>query len=197
MSQKWPLSVSYGDEQLCIVVFMNEQTGQRSNNEAVVCFSNSYRLHYAQIRRFIFARVRHEEVASDLTQDTFMRAYPLIIQRGPSDSILPLLYTIARHALIDHYRKKKDLSVPYENIDLEEGGFRADTHALDRDRSEQVERALATLSEDQRMVITLIYMEELGFDEVAKIMNKTEEAIRQIKSRAQKQMKDHLAQHDE
>lgn len=176
---------------------MDEKKRQQLNAEGEAQFAHIYRVHYAPIYRFVFARVRHGEIARDLVQDVFTKAFVPIRDRGDVVTPLPLLYTIARNALIDFYRKKKDVYVTQEDLDQNNGGLRSDREAEDRERKLRIEKALSTLSEDKRTVITLLFMEELRLEEVAEIMGKSVVALRQIKSRAQKQLKKFLENYEQ
>lgn len=175
---------------------MEEQNRQQLNTEGSARFTLIYKKCYAPIYRFVFARVRNRDIATDLVQDVFTKAFLPLSMGEELDTPLPLLYTIARNVLIDFYRKKKDLYVAHEDLDQSDGGLRSEVLAEDRERKSRIDKSLHILSEDQYMVITLLYMEELRIEEVAEIMQKSEEAIRQIKSRAQKQLKAFLENHE-
>jgi RNA polymerase sigma-70 factor (ECF subfamily) len=155
-----------------------------------------YRTHYATLFRFVFARVRQRELTSDLVQDVFVKAIPSLSRDKGYVDALPLLYTIARNTLIDHYRRKKAIPTSQEDLDAAEAGDRSDALALQYERKRVIERALDMLPEEQRTVITLLYVEELRTDEVATLLGKKEEAIRQIKSRAQKRLRAFLQTHE-
>jgi len=65
------------------------------------------------IFRFCILRVSDKEVATDLTQDIFMRYWDYILKNENKEvvSSRALLFKIARNSIIDWYRKKKNLSL--------------------------------------------------------------------------------------
>lgn len=165
-------------------------------------FTKLYDEHSVAIYRFLFLRVRSKEVAEDLAQEVFLRILPRVKDGSLVETTaLPYLYTIARNALIDHFRKKK--SILFEESDdiyltpaEERNDTSADGFALLGEDKALIARALDALGEDARAVITLHYMEELAFDEIAAAINKTEEAVRQIKSRALKKLREYIDEHE-
>lgn len=149
---------------------------------------------FAPVYRFLVLRVRDKDVANDLTQDVFLKALPKI-REGVADgftTILPYLYRIARNTLIDYYRKKKSVRFEEDEVYLLEDDTHADDFAKNQDDREILERALFKLSENERVVLTLLFMEEKTFAEIAVLLEKNEDAVRQIKSRALKHLRTHL-----
>ncbi len=175
---------------------MEDEPEPRAGKSDEQYFAHIYRMYYAQIYRFLFARLRNTDSVSDIIQDVFMKAYKGIVLKRNDETILPYLYTITRNTLIDHYRKHKDLFMHYEDIEQVDGGLRADTYTLDSEMSARVSDALLSISEEQRTVITLIYMKEMSISEVAGVIGKSEEAVRQIKSRGQRQLRGILEKYE-
>lgn len=147
---------------------------------------------YTPVYRFILARVTEREVAEDLTQDTFMRLFESL-PRFTETASQPLayLYTIARNATIDFHKKKKS-----SRLDEEEAPLIPDEDAVSPEHaagvsldSKRALAALAHLSEVDRDVITLRIMGDFSAREVAEKIGKSEEAIRQIQSRALKKLR--------
>lgn len=149
---------------------------------------------FTPVYRFLVLRVRDRDTANDLTQDVFLKALPKI-QEGVMvgfNSVLPYLYTIARNTLIDHYRKKKSIRLEEDEIYLLEDDGRADDFTKNSDDRFALENALFKLCESERVVLTLLFMEEKSYAEIAALLEKNEEAVRQIKSRALKHLRAHL-----
>ena len=77
-------------------------------------FAELYDRYIKRIYRFVYAKTGHRETAEDLTGQIFLKALEKIKSfnqhRG---SFSAWLYTIARTAIIDHYRE----SHPTNNID--------------------------------------------------------------------------------
>lgn len=109
--------------------------------------------HYDKIYRYCYFKLRHRELAEDMTQETFLR----FLNRGGDCHMayaLPYLYTIARHLCIDEYRKKKPLPMT-EGEEIEDAGAeeRMFTSVL-------VRQALSQLEEEERELLMLRYVNE-------------------------------------
>lgn len=147
-------------------------------------FSELYTSCYAPVYRFIVVRVKSKEDADDITQDVFvkmLRALPTYQSR--SDSLLPYLFTIARNAIIDYLRKKKPIYDDDALWDLASADPSPEEAARLGGEVTEVLKALHKLSEAEEAAITLKYLDGLGTAEVAGILGRTEESVRQLLSR--------------
>ena len=64
--------------------------------------------------------------------------------------------------------------------------------AVSREQAEAVERAIARLPEDHRLVIVLRNQEDRPFDEIARLMDRSENAVRKLWFRAIEQLQQEL-----
>ncbi|MDP3880731.1 MAG: RNA polymerase sigma factor [bacterium] len=78
-----------------------------------------YEKHSDAIFRHCYFRVSSKELAENLTQETFMRAWKYLLEKEEIKNMKALLYRIAGNLVIDYYRKKKESSL--EN--MTEAGF--------------------------------------------------------------------------
>jgi len=123
--------------------------------------SNNIQEQYDKIYRYCYYKVKNSALAEDLTQETFLRYFSqnAYIERG---KMLAYLYTIARNLCIDAFRK-----IQPEMLTDDISGA---------DCFEQIElnltlrQALKTLSEQERELLLLRYVNELSVEEIASIM---------------------------
>jgi len=130
--------------------------------------------HYRGIHSMVYRMLGNAEDASDLTQETFLRAYARLetFQRGRS--FLAWLRRIATNLCIDHLRRrgKPDVSLD-ERLAL--GSQHADPRSAERpeervemsEASNRVMAAVHRLPEKQRAVLVLRHMEGLKLEEIA------------------------------
>ena len=147
-------------------------------------FGSIYNLYFEKIYRFIYYRVSHKEVAEDLAEDVFLKAFAKLSSIQKDSSFEGWLYQIARNKVIDYYRDKKTI-IPLEEI---EHTLEYENNVVDiADLQEHQKIFLSLLKElgsDQQLVIKLKFLENLENDQIAKIIGKTEGAIRVIQHRA-------------
>lgn len=147
-------------------------------------FGGIYNLYFEKIYRFIYYRVNHKEVAEDLAEEVFLKAFSKIGSVQKDDSFEGWLYQIARNKVIDYYRDKKqivDLS-EVENVLVYENNI-IDVLEL-KDNQKVFLELLKELGADQQLVIKMKFLENLDNDQIAKVMKKNEGAIRVIQHRA-------------
>lgn len=157
-------------------------------------FSDIYEGYVDKIYRFIFLKVGTQEVAEDLTSEVFSRLWKKLKSKYAIENINAFLYQVANNLVTDYYREKgKAQFVPIETAALpsEEVGPEA-TIAVQSDM-EQVRAALADMREEYRDAIIWYYLDELSVPEIAKIMHKSEEAVRVTIHRALEALRERMA----
>ncbi len=153
-------------------------------------FTNIYNLYFEKIFRFIYYRVSHKEVAEDLAEDVFLKAFSKLSSIEKNSSFEAWLYQIARNKVIDYYREKKQI-VALEEIENTLAYEENVINILDlQDQQKIFIKLLKELGQEQQLVIKLKFLENLENDQIAKIMHKNEGAIRVIQHRAMAKLKD-------
>jgi len=166
---------------------------RRSQEGDKDAFGEIYNLFLKRIFRFVYFSVRDRELAADLTQTTFLKAWQSIkkfsLQRG---SFQAFLFTIARNLVIDHGRKKKEVSL--ETI-ADFPSFENPEEDMERlSEKRRVLQALSKLDRQDREIVVFRYFEELSFSEIARVTGKREGAVRVKVHRVLKKLKEHLEQ---
>jgi RNA polymerase sigma-70 factor, ECF subfamily len=138
----------------------------------------------ARVLRFVFASVRDMDVAETLTQDCFFKAHRARHGFRGDCSVQTWLMRIAVNLIRDHARRRRfrfweKLRSLGEDT-LHEWPDRApspeDTLSL-RQQVQAVWHATGSLSEKQRTVFLLRFVEELEIDEIAQSIGMTVNAV--------------------
>lgn len=163
-------------------------------------FSKIYDRYINKIYRFIFLKVNSQEMAEDLTSETFLKTWEVFKNGAPKiENIQAFLYQTARNLVIDYYREKEKTKI----ISAEVGRPIADPRqnleerVLIQSDLEKVKSAIATLNEDYQNAIIWYYLDDLPISEIAKLLGRTEEATRVLISRALKTLREKLNQKGE
>lgn len=147
-------------------------------------FAAIYDRHYRAVFNYIFYRVGDVPLAEDLTADVFVRLVEKIHTFTPDKPILAWLYTIARNRVIDHHRRYGRTTLVSLDDDLDaaddDPAAAADAHL----RQSALAAALSQLTEEQRLVILLKFVEDCSNACAAAVLGKTEGAIKSLQHRA-------------
>lgn len=128
-------------------------------------------------------RVSDRERASDLVQDTFMKAWDYIGEGKEVKQWKAFLYHILNNLIIDSYRKKKEASLdalledaPAYTENLLRTGGRDETEAiLDTELLiKEVRSHITKLPESYRTAITLRYVDGFSPKEIAQVLRVSE-----------------------
>jgi RNA polymerase sigma-70 factor (ECF subfamily) len=157
-------------------------------------FSEIYDAYYGGIYKYIYYRVGDQVLAEDLAAEVFVRAMDSIDTynfRGVPFSAW--LYRIANNLVVDHFRRQPSQPV----LPLEEKMI-GDADALEMAFTQQaLRKALSELTEEQKQVIILKFIDGLTNYEVAEVLGKTEGAVKSLQHRALATLGRLMAEQDE
>jgi RNA polymerase sigma factor (sigma-70 family) len=121
------------------------------------------------LRRYAWALLRNHEAADDLVQDTLERAISRWSQRRHEGDLRAWLFTIQRNLFLNGLRQRKarGIQVGEEALnDVQAFGTSPESHAGLRD----VLNGLDALSEEQRSLLLLVGVEDLSYEQAAKVL---------------------------
>ncbi len=171
-----------------------------AKNGDTAAFGKLYELYYTPVFRYIYIRTTQRHLAEDLTQTVFVKAFESIDRYQQTASPpLAYLFTIARNSVIDHWKKKKDILFQEEDAAVSSiPDHRQDIvrHAEVKSSTDKVKEAILQLPPDQQDVVTMKFINELNNKEIAEALGKSEDAIRQLQSRALKTLRANTQDHD-
>ena len=148
-----------------------------------------YQRYSQPIYRFLFWQTRDLQLAEDLTSTVFERAWRARSSfNGGSEQAW--LYRIARNALVDHWRKKKELHL--EDLPAVTATLEANANPYDFDTEQELgemAQALEKLPENLKMVVVLRFIEELPAAAVADILQTTAGNVRIMQLRALRKLR--------
>lgn len=151
-------------------------------------FSELYSLYFARVYRYVRLRVGNQPDAEDLTSMVFLRAWNAIDHFAPKHeaSFAGWLFKLAHSLVVDRYRRARDTASLDDELSRDEGGPHSTTEAeLDwRLTIAELHQALRALTDEQREVVVLRFVEGLSAREVGDIMGKQEGTVRGMQFRA-------------
>lgn len=185
-SDKKVVTGTVTDEQLLI------KKAQEGNREALDALVTGY---WQPIYRLIYSKVRNEEDARELTQDTFMNAFRALPRYKIMDvSFKSYLGRIAINLVTDFWRKKgrrlQSVTISDYQESIVDTGENPEEHTLRVEGQEQIGKLVEELPEQQRQTIKLRVILGLSLRDTALKMNKSESAIKMLQQRALKRLRE-------
>ena len=140
---------------------------------------------YDKIYRYCYFKMYDDQIAQDITQETFLRFCKQGLNLG-SDKELPYLYTIAKNLCIDHFRKRTVESL--EEITEEV----IDDPTEDLISNLTLRMTISKLPEDEQELIFLRYVNEISVTAICKITGLSRFAVYRKLSKSLKWLKEEL-----
>ena len=140
---------------------------------------------YDKIYRYCYFKLYDDQMAQDITQETFLRFCKQGLNLG-SDKELPYLYTIAKNLCIDHFRKRTVESL--EEITEEV----IDDPTEDLISNLTLRMTISKLPEDEQELIFLRYVNEVSITTICKITGLSRFAVYRKLSKSLKWLKEEL-----
>jgi RNA polymerase sigma-70 factor, ECF subfamily len=156
-------------------------------------FERVYDQFFLPVYRYTAFRAPSEMV-EDLVAEVFVKVWEKLHQYRFQKGV-PFgawVFRIARHAVIDAYRKDRSYEEVGEELEDPDRWNRADARTHAKDTLRVVRAALQELPKRYREILLLSYVAELSTSEVARVLRLTEGAVRILKFRALRKLEAQL-----
>lgn len=167
---------------------------QKGNTEAA---GRIYETYHQKIFRYLYYRTGDSHAAQDLTADVFIKMIKALPAYQPrANSFTGWLFQIARNTAIDHARKNG----LHPSTQLSENHLAEDDPAHEVERlitSQELQTALMQISEEQRDVIILRFIEDLPLADTAQTLHRSVDSIKGLQRRALLNLRQQLFQNSE
>lgn len=141
-------------------------------------FLDAHEAYADALFRHCLIRIRDREIAKDIVQETFSRAWLYLSEGKKVLYMRAFLYRIANNLIVDHARKKKSSSL---DSMMEDDGFEIEdesaTNPADVPASREALKLLASLDEIYQTVISMRYLEELSPKAIAEELGVSENVV--------------------
>jgi len=150
-----------------------------------------------------FYLTRQREEAEDLFQDTYLRAFRFFHQFTPGTNCRAWLLTIMHNTFRTRLTQRKErvaadsdlASHEYGHYSFREGNSWGDDPSatvLARSFDSEIREALLALSEEYRLILLLVDVEEMTYDEAAAVLACPVGTVRSRLSRARQALRERL-----
>jgi RNA polymerase sigma-70 factor (ECF subfamily) len=149
--------------------------------------------HHGEIYAYLVRMLRDADLAADLTQDAFVKAYKNYDTLEKDENARAWLYQIAHRVALDELRRRKIVRMIPWTGESRGAAPSAERLAMDVRLSGPLERALARIPERQRAALLLAELHDLSGLELAEALGVSHVAARAILTRARESLRRALA----
>jgi RNA polymerase sigma-70 factor (ECF subfamily) len=144
-----------------------------------------YDRYYSDVYRFVRFRLNDEAAAEDISSEVFVKLLESVRGgRGPQTNLKAWLLGTASHLVMDHHRRTYRRPMEALSEMTPDGAHDPSVDVEGREQSHRLGQALATLTEDQKLVLNLRFNEGYTLEETAAVMKKNVNAVKQMQFRA-------------
>ncbi len=157
------------DDKLIIESFLNGN----ANAFNIIVLKYQKRIYWT-IRKMV---VNHDD-ADDITQDVFIKLHSSLKDFRGESMLFTYMYKMAINFSLNHLKKNKIKMMRESNIDEDvlnksfNNENTSDIFELDY-QSKMISEAISTLPEQQRAVFNMRFYDEMTYEEIASVLNKS------------------------
>lgn len=152
-----------------------------------------YRQYSGTVYAWLMRQCGNDELARELTQETFYQAVRSISRFDGKSSVSTWLCSIARHLYYDSLRRRKQAGQIPDDLPAPEDFTE---QIVRRDQAMAAHRILHTLEEPYREVFTLRTFCDLSHTQIAELFRKSESWSRVTYYRARRMLQDAVKEND-
>ena len=168
-------------------------SGTWDRDEAGAFVETLFAKHHGEIYAYLMRMMRDPEVAADMTQDAFVKAYKNYASLEKPENARAWLYQIAHRVALDEIRRRKIIRfLPWTGESR--GAAPSAEHLVMEGRfSGDMQRALGRIPERQRAALLLAELHDLTGLELASALGVSHVAARALLTRARESLRQALA----
>lgn len=168
-------------------------SGTWDHEEAGVFVETLFAKHHNEIYAYLVRMLREPELAADLTQDAFVKAYKNYDTLEKPENARAWLYQIAHRVALDEIRRRKIIRFFPWTGESPGSSPSAEHLVMDTHLSSDMQRALARIPERQRAALLLAELHDLTGVELAAALGVSHVAARALLTRARESLRQALA----
>ena len=145
----------------------------------------------------ILRMVNDREEANDLAQDVFIKLYKNLDKYYPEYKFSTWVIRIATNHVIDYRRKKKQETVPIEDVEFNLGTEESPEGAyIRREQREELKKIVGDLPDMYKIPIMLYHEQGLSYQEISDIINEPLSKVKNRIFRGRRMLKESLLSFD-
>jgi RNA polymerase sigma-70 factor (ECF subfamily) len=153
-----------------------------------------FKKHYFGIRSFVSKKIDDEGVVEELTNDIMLAGINSLPNFNKKSSEFSWLCGIAKHKIIDYYRKKKLKTILFSACpvfeEVADKALNPERDVLKNELKSEIKNTFKEMNKGYKKILRLKYIDGLKVNEIAKIMQVSAKAAESKLIRAKKNFKE-------
>jgi RNA polymerase sigma-70 factor, ECF subfamily len=153
-----------------------------------------YKRYYLGVKKFVNQRIDDEGIAEELTNDIMMAAMTCRSNFNGKCNEFSWICSIAKHKIIDYYRKKKLKTILFSTNpifeEIADKALNPERDVLKNELKEEIKKTFREINTGYKEVLRLKYIEGMKISEIAKILELTIKAVESKLIRAKKKFRE-------
>ena len=154
-----------------------------------IAFKKVLEMYKNKIYNYLRLMIHNEQIAEELTQDTFVKVY-FKAKTIRTSNLKAWIYAIATNLARSEFRKRKIKNL----FSLSEVNERHFPYFSSHEDNMVLEQLLAALPEKYRIPVVMKEIDRFSFDEISKILNKPVGTIKTLVFRGKDQLRQNFSQ---
>lgn len=154
-------------------------------------FKEVFDEHHKYIRNYLYYLSGDSDLSDDLVQDVFLKVWEKR-ENVKKESVLPFLFTIARHLYFKNHRRKAIFLKFFSSWEEPAKEVSAEYVLELKEFDERLQVAISQLPEKTRTAFLLSRMDDMSYTEIAKSFGLSVKAVEKHISKAKKILREQL-----
>lgn len=181
--------------------FMSEPMAQKTDfglvNECLAgdkaCFSELIYRYKNLVFSVIHRMINDKDEVDDLAQDVFIKVYKNLDKYYPDYKFSTWIMRITTNHVIDYRRKKRQETVPFEDVEFELGtAVSPESVLIEKEQSLRLKKVMDALPDMYKIPIILYHQQGLSYQEIADVIEQPLSKVKNRIFRGRKMLKDSL-----
>lgn len=173
-------------------VALVERTRIQDDTQA---FGELVRRHEGKVRALLMRLTRgNKSLADDLSQEVFLRAYRGLVGFEGRARFSTWLYRIGYNAYLNHRSRSRELASLPEGYESRVAAPESEQALVRTDMRRDLEWAIAALPDRYRAVVTLYYLQDVSYPEIAEILSVPLGTVKTHLHRAKRMLRETLSE---
>lgn len=155
-------------------------------------FAELVRRHQGKVRGLLLRLTSNPTLADDLAQEVFLRAYRGLVGFEGRSRFSTWLYRIAYNVFLNHRTRTRELTCLPDDYESHAAAPEGDLSPQRYDLRRDLAQAVTRLPERYRAVVTLYYLQDVSYPEIAEVLDLPLGTVKTHLHRAKKLLRDHM-----